>query len=218
MSSNLPLTPNNLTQALCQLESYANDIRELLLFQARDAAESGETGWLVQVSGDAKAVEECVSKLEIIGRSLHEILTNTLGFEDEKGMTPVEQKHWAEKMEVLNDDASAPHPKRLRRIRTEITQGEINQNLLTLTAARKRGYIRIGEQFKIRLPDGQEFETVLLGAGNKLRERGRIRDFYRQQNIKAGDVVLLEEIDPGVWTLTKAIPTSPRSESDSAAT
>lgn len=194
------LEPRELAQATAKLASIGEEMRRILLFQAKEAAESDNTIWLVQVSGDAKEVEECVAKLESIGKTLHEILTNTLGFEDEKEESPEEKERSARLFADLFPD---PPAKRLRRIRSEITQGEINQNLLTLTSARKRGHIRIGEHFKIRMPDGQEFETELVHPGNRLRERGWIREFYRQQGIKPGDFVVLEEIEPGIWKLNK---------------
>lgn len=204
------LQPQELGQAVAKLVSISEDMCELLLSQARDAAESGETGWLVQVGGDAKEVEDCIYRLKVIEKTLLGILTNTLGFQDEEEISPKEQDRIVRLIADL--DSGAPE-KRLRRIRSEISQGEINQNLLTLTAARKRGHIRMGEHFKIRLPDGQEFETELVNPGNRLRERGWIREFYRQQQIKAGDFVVLEEIEPSLWTLSRekqsAVPQTP---------
>lgn len=91
-----------------------------------------------------------------------------------------------------------------RDIRVEVTQGMINQNLLTLSDAIKRGQIKAGEVLNITaLPSGDIFVTELLEAGNKLRERGKIGKFYRDAAVHAGDVVMLREVTPGRWELRK---------------
>lgn len=195
------LEPSELTQSIGKLVSIAEDMRGHLLSKARDAIDENETNWLAHVSSEARDVEDCIAKLRSIDERLQEILTSTLGFED----------GYPAKFEGLDAAIAAASPgasvattnRRLRKIRTSVTQGEINQNLLTLTDPRKRGLIRIGEQFKIRLPDGQRFETDLVHPGNKLRERGRIGEFYRQYKIKPGDNILLEETESGIWTLRK---------------
>lgn len=204
------LEPKELLQSIGKLVSIAEDIRGHLLTKARDALDENETTWLAHVSSEARDVEDCITKLQSIGARLNDILTSTLGFEDgylekPKGVDPA-------MFDLLENHAAAKTGRRLRKIRTPVTQGEINQSLLTLTDARKRGLIRIGELFKIRLPDGQQFETELVHPGNKLRERGRIGEFYRQYSIKPGDYILLEEIEAGLWALTKepaAVLTSP---------
>lgn len=91
-----------------------------------------------------------------------------------------------------------------RQIRVEVTQGMINQNLVTLSDAIKRGQIKVGEVLNITvLPSQDIFVTELLEAGNKLRERGRVGKFYRDAGVHAGDVVMLREITPGRWELRK---------------
>lgn len=192
------LEPKELTQAIAKVISIAEDMHGLLLAQASDYTDGSNTSWLVQVSTDAHDIEGYICKLKSIGSRLSEILTATLGFEDETGARPGLEV--LERLENISQDSS---PKRLRRIRVSITQGAINQNLLTLTDARKRGLLRSGEHFKIRFPDGEELETELIQPGNKLRERGRIGAFYRHQEVHVGDYVILAEIEPGVWTLTK---------------
>lgn len=204
--SNNTVEPKELTLAVTKLVSIGEDMRGHLLTKARDALDGGETNWLVHVSSEAREVEDYLVKLRATGERLREILTSTLGFEDgyldgSGGLDAAMRAASAEKTS-----------KRLRKIRTSVTQGEINQNLLTLTDARKRGLIRTGEQFRIRLADGRQFETELVYPGSKLRERGRIGEFYRQYKIKPGDHILLEETEPGVWTLAKepaAAPDSP---------
>ncbi|MEY2520569.1 MAG: hypothetical protein QOF24_2328 [Verrucomicrobiota bacterium] len=93
----------------------------------------------------------------------------------------------------------------IRELVVEVTQGMINQNLLTLSAQMRRGLIRSGEKLSIEAqPSGDRFETELLASGNKLRERGRIARFYRDAGVRAGDCVALREVTPGHWQLKKA--------------
>jgi len=93
----------------------------------------------------------------------------------------------------------------IRQLLIEVTQGMLNENLLTVSRYVKSGLVKVGEQFVIEpLPSGKPFQTVLLRQGKKLRERGKIADFYRTANVKAGDYVLLTEVTPGRWTLKKA--------------
>jgi hypothetical protein len=93
----------------------------------------------------------------------------------------------------------------IRELVIEVTQGMINQNLLTLSDHMRRGTIRSGEKLNIEAqPSGDRFETELLASGNKLRERGRIAGFYRDAGVRAGDCVVLRELTPGHWQLKKA--------------
>jgi hypothetical protein len=92
----------------------------------------------------------------------------------------------------------------IRELVIDVTQGMINQNLLTLSPHMRRGIIRSGEKLSIEaLPSGDRFETELLASGNKLRERGRIAKFYRDAAVRAGDLVVLREVTPGHWQLKK---------------
>jgi hypothetical protein len=93
----------------------------------------------------------------------------------------------------------------LRKIRIRVTQGMINQNLLTLTEALRRGIVRTGEMFMIEtFPNHRKFKTVLQRVGNKLQERGLIASFYRAANTQADGIVELVEIAPGSWYLKPA--------------
>lgn len=91
----------------------------------------------------------------------------------------------------------------LRRLPIEVTDGNIRQNLLTLTPHVKSGELKVGEVLIIQLPSGERFRTDVVLQGNKLRERGKIASFYRDAKVKGGDYVLLTEVEPGSWTLTK---------------
>jgi hypothetical protein len=92
--------------------------------------------------------------------------------------------------------------KRLRTISVSITEGMIKQNLLTLTEAKKRGLVKIGEHFAIETDQGECFETQMVKAGNRLRERSQIARFYKHHDAEDGDRVTLQEIKPGYWKLS----------------
>ena len=90
-------------------------------------------------------------------------------------------------------------------IEIQVTQGMINQNLLTLTEYVNRGIVRVGEEFTVESePSGELFKTELTDNGNKFRERGAIARFYREAHIRAGDSIALTEISPRRWKLRKA--------------
>ena len=101
------------------------------------------------------------------------------------------------------EDHTGVNSNGLRKLRVQISEGMINQSLLTLTGARKAGRVKMGETFQITLPDGTEFTTELCGPGNKLRERSAIRKFYDQTQACDGEYVVLTETAPGHWALTK---------------
>jgi len=112
---------------------------------------------------------------------------------------------------ACEDPSAAPSPateeanRKLRELPMEVTKGMIRQNLLTLTPHIKRGKVKLGEEFRIKaLPGGENFETVLLEKGNKLRARGPIARFYQDAQVQDGDYVLLTEIAHGQWELKKA--------------
>lgn len=92
-----------------------------------------------------------------------------------------------------------------REVTIHVSQGMINQNLLTLTDPIRRGQLRAEEEMTIEAqPSGEKFTSVIMTQGNKLRERGAIGRFYREAKVHDGDSVTLREIRPGHWTLAKA--------------
>lgn len=107
--------------------------------------------------------------------------------------------------------SAAPNPAEtesngdLRELPVEVSQGMINQNLLTLTEHVKRGRIKAGEELLVEAaPSEERFRTDLVGNGNKLRERGAIARFYRDAGVRAGDMIVLTETAPQRWKLRKA--------------
>ncbi len=89
----------------------------------------------------------------------------------------------------------------LRIIIVHVTEGMINQSLLTLTDARKAGLVSLGETFQVTLLGGETFTTTLIEPGSKFRERAMVRAFYERQQVQPGQKVLLKEVEPGKWIL-----------------
>lgn len=113
-----------------------------------------------------------------------------------------------ESVDAAPPDAPSFSPEtNLRLLAIEITQGMINQNLLTMTPHVKKKVITVGEYLFIETdPDGDRFKTDLLENGKKLRERGAIGRFYSRASVRAGDFVELIEREPKQWLLRKAEP------------
>lgn len=111
------------------------------------------------------------------------------------------------------DDLDEEHVEQgLRRISVEITEGMINQSLLSLTKAAKKGIVRLKEEMTIVLPDEEKtrFKTQIVPPGNKLRDRSHIRQLYDIGDASVGDLVILQESEPGLWKAS--IRRGPRSQ------
>lgn len=78
-------------------------------------------------------------------------------------------------------------------------RGIINQNLLTLTQACKKGIVRLNEKFKLTMPDGESITTELVSPGNRLKARGAFGRLYRQEEAEHGDKIILKEESRGHW-------------------
>ena len=126
------LEPKELAQSIGKIVSIAEDMRGHLLTKARDAIAENETNWLAHVSSEARDVEDCITKLRSIDERLQEILTSTLGFED--GYLDKSESLDAAFDAVLQGAPPAKTGRRPRKVRTSVTQGEINQNLLCILA------------------------------------------------------------------------------------
>jgi len=86
----------------------------------------------------------------------------------------------------------------------EITEGAIRQNYLSITKAIKHGLIPLdGREFEVETSVGQVFKTDALLPANRLRERGKIAEFYQKSKIKPGDKVLWREIASLKYHLSK---------------
>ncbi|WP_269540932.1 hypothetical protein [Cerasicoccus fimbriatus] len=111
-------------------------------------------------------------------------------------------------LEVLESEVSSKKKithetpsENLRNFRIRVSQGMINQNLLTFTQQVKFGEIKVGEVLRVKTSEGGLFKSEILSQGNKLRERGQVGEFYKKAGIKADDFVELIEQKPSEWYL-----------------
>jgi hypothetical protein len=124
-----------------------------------------------------------------------------------KSLISVEERLKGLESQPVTATAEAAGDGKLRELPVEVTGGMIRQNLLTLTKHVKQRRIAVGEDLTIETqPSGERFRTELLLKGNKLQERGAIARFYRDAGVHDGDFVVLTEVAPKRWTLTKASP------------
>lgn len=86
----------------------------------------------------------------------------------------------------------------------QITQGDINQNLLKITEILRAKLIPPeGVEFEVETSTGKRFKTDALHKTLKLRERGEIGRFYKMSGVKAGDSVIWKELSPKKFYLAK---------------
>jgi hypothetical protein len=156
--------------------SKIEELLTTMLRQIADAAGKGDLATITIASRQATELEEMKKTLMVIEERLKSFQA-------------------PQTREVTNS----------RELPVEVTDGMINQNLLTLTEHVRRGRIQLGEVLAVEVvPSGERFRTELLSNGNKLQERGAIGRFYREAGVRPWDFVELNEIAPGRWTLKKA--------------
>lgn len=178
------VTSNEIGAAVNHLQELLGYELEMTLGQIKDETRpGGNFDWVKHCVEKAQVLERHVAALKELEEDAMDILFNTLSYSSDG-------------VDVAGGG--------LRTLTVEVSQGMLNQHLLTLTDARRQGVVRIGEKFKITLPGGTTFETELCDPGNKLRERGLIRRFYEEAKIADGDKVILTEITAGTWQLMSA--------------
>ena len=162
--------------------AIVDEMIEITMEKIAEAAGKRDLTTVAALTRNAAELEEMKNTIQTIEIKLHELKNSTA---------------------LLN---SEPQKRvNIRELAVEVTQGMLNQNLLTLTDHVKRGRIETGEVMLIEtLPSGDRFRTDLMTNGNKVRERGAIGRFYREVGIRAGDFVVMMEVAPGQWTLKKA--------------
>jgi len=93
-----------------------------------------------------------------------------------------------------------------RQIRVQVTQGMINQNMITMSEARKKGLILLSEKMEIMpIPSGKLFETEICNPGVKLKARSAVKHFFETAGVKAGDFIVFDEVDRNSWKLYKEL-------------
>lgn len=165
---------------LALIEQFDEAI-DALVGQMRDEAHSGgDMDWVKRCAQEVEILNAHKKEVQAASNALVRVLMETLSFEG---------------------DGVQVGKSGLRTFIIEVSQGMLNQNLLTLTDAKRAGHVKVGEKFSIKLPDGTAFDTDLCDPGNKLRERGLIRHFYEQSRVGPGDSVILKEETSGTWRL-----------------
>jgi hypothetical protein len=153
----------------------------------------------------AKIAEAAKTHRVVELRQLVPKLTHALDLEQEE--RSVKSRLQTLRENVANQTGNDESSRSIRRLIVHVTQGMINQNLLTLSDQIRKGWIRIGDTMHIKaLPSGDEFETVVLATGNKLQERGKIGRFYKDAHVKVGDVVELLHLGNHHWQLKRLDP------------
>jgi hypothetical protein len=174
-------TPNAIRAAVTELHELLGEQIEMMMEQIKfQTRPSGDLDWIKHCAEKSQLLQHHQAALKELEEDAVDVLFNTLSFESDD-------------VEVAGGG--------LRTITVEVSQGMLNQHLLTLTDARRQRVVHLGEKFKIQLTDGTEFTTELCDPGNKLRERGLIRRFYDEAKITAGDKVILKETSKGNWRL-----------------
>ncbi len=175
-------TVNEIGASVLSLQEHIENIILMVTDRMGDEVRpDGNMDWLQECAKEVERLRSDVRALATIEAHAVGVLTDILSFPE---------------------DTAKLSPAGLRILTIEVSQGMINQNLLTLTEAKARGVVHEGEKFTIRLPDDTSFSTELCSPGNKLRERGLIRKFYADAKIREGDKVVMTEVSQGSWTLS----------------
>jgi len=184
-----------------------DDLLDHVMDAVKRAAENHDVDALPDLSRFSKHLKESKNRFRALERELADL---EVEFSRLCGPPPPlfdisEPKSTQENGPRRSDPLSiAERPK--CRLVVDVTQGMINQNLLTLSEHVKAGRIRPGIEMTIEAtPSGDLFSSTLLSDGNRLQERGAIARFYRDARVRAGDKVVLTEDSPNHWKLEKFI-------------
>jgi hypothetical protein len=163
-----------------QIGDALNELKDLIRGHIDTSTSAVEIDYVRHVVRSYDQVEKCARVLEELRLVLE-------GHWQEFGC-PVD-----EKSETTNG---------FRRMQVEITQGMLNQKYISLTEARKRGLVEIGEKFRIDAGSGSVVETVLINPGNKFQNRSFVQEFFERNQARVGDSVELTEVKRGVWRIS----------------
>lgn len=146
-----------------------------------EATRSRDTTRLKALNGVAEQIKKLKDEIEILAETFKDI--------DNPNPPELEERS----------------PMRRMRVTWRVTNGALRQNYLITTIAKRYGLLPPnGQTFKVKTSVGQEFETdELPGPYNRLRERGKIKEFYEKAGIKAGDEVSWKEIGLREYYLEK---------------
>jgi hypothetical protein len=166
----------NISQLLSQIQEAFDWAHEDIELKFRDTGDIDYGRFLIEQADGLVALEQALGSIEV----KYDQIRESIGLV-EREFVPTQSKGG------------------LRKFRVEITEGAINQSLLSLTAAKKQGLVEVGERMTIHTPVGKAFKTRIGKVGNRLEERGRIKAFYNECKVEENDVVVFEEIEPKVW-------------------
>jgi hypothetical protein len=92
-----------------------------------------------------------------------------------------------------------------RSVTWEVSVVDITHDALSVEKAMNAGLIpQDGSGFLVQTSCGQVFRTYLDTSEKKLREQGKIREFYRGEGIGPGTRVVWTQIGPNKYSLEKA--------------
>lgn len=178
--------------AFKQIEADIHERMEIAMLMIRNNAEEFS-------HEDRKMMVELISNILASYKNLEKLKSHLDQIKDYLAQSSVELNlSYSEGASTFSDILNSSKDN-TRRIEVKLTNGMINQNLLTLTQACKKGIVRLNEKFKLTMPDGESIATELVSPGNRLKERGAFGRLYRQEEAKHGDKVILKEESKGHW-------------------
>ena len=173
--------PNKFTEIFDQLQTELDDLTDIFKMNLEG----------IDVPENLEYAESCITSMKEI-RKLAQIAQR---------LSEAVDVLW---VEAYNEDPDTSHLENgLREITLPVSAGMINQHLLSMTGSVKQKVVKVGEALEITLPNGTKFQTEIVSPGNRLRERGRVREFYESQGIRDGDMIILKELKLGSWEMRK---------------
>jgi len=179
------------------IDQGLNGLRQIIAYDIESFASSYDTvdellslvTERVQYAQDLDGLADLLKKIRLQYCRLHEALHGA----------PLASEGATSSSESKSDTKT---DKTLRQFKVEVTQGMINQSLLTLTKAIHRDPGLINEEFEITLPNGKIVTSKIVQPGNRLQARAPISEFYKESEIAEGDELELKETKRGKWVLS----------------
>jgi hypothetical protein len=98
-----------------------------------------------------------------------------------------------------------PSAQAIKSVSWSVSHSDIMDNALSVEEAMVAGLIpRDGNKFVVQTSLGQVFKTDVVSEEKRLREQGKIREFYRGEGIKAGAKIVWTKIAPDTYHLGRA--------------
>jgi hypothetical protein len=98
-----------------------------------------------------------------------------------------------------------PSAQAIKSVSWSVSHSDIMDNALSVEEAMVAGLIPMdGNKFVVQTSLGQVFKTDVVSEEKRLREQGKIREFYRGEGIKAGAKIVWTKIAPDTYHLGRA--------------